>query len=419
MMLGCSTKNDPDPIPDPVGSNNGGNSGGGTFLDADGDGVDNDTEIQDATDPDDPCSFILVSQQYSFTSEDWRNLDCDGDGVINSNEVDPDGNEINDSNGTDPLDQCSLDPDLQTVAPSSEWNDLNCDLDCFLNGTEIIIGTNPVVPNYPKLGSNLSQILIVGTTSSQLFGSSGTQYLKFRNPEFGAIEITYDYSSDNLDSVRFEESDQGLLYHVNFQYTNNVLTQIFRGGVLLEVTYDGNLITSTSTPPVTPPGLFNTQIEMDPVNSKVIRCEKYEWNSGGIYNYFVYTYHYDSQMENLLEREVERSVYNSNDGSYQIVESYTEKFTYYEIVQNPTSDAFSKIELHALLVDNSDSYFKIGGSYLEEIQPTMSSKLLIRTSTSSSFSGEYLTDSCAETDGKPRIIYESPNYRGKIFIYSD
>jgi gliding motility-associated-like protein len=101
---------------------------GGDFLvaDCDGDGVTNEDEIEDGTDPFDPCEFILASQTVDPTTE-WDNLDCDGDGVTNGDEV---------QDGTDPLDPCDLLLASQTVAPSEDWNALDCDDDGNPNGTD-------------------------------------------------------------------------------------------------------------------------------------------------------------------------------------------------------------------------------------------------------------------------------------------
>src|SRR5690606_12592210 len=65
-------------------------------IDSDGDGVTNDKEIEDGTDKNDPCDFVLAHQNCSPSSA-WKNADCDGDGVTNGKEKE---------DGTDPLDPC-------------------------------------------------------------------------------------------------------------------------------------------------------------------------------------------------------------------------------------------------------------------------------------------------------------------------
>ena len=84
--------------------------------DRDGDGVKDDEERADGTDPVDACSFKLASQNAT-PSDAWKAADCDGDGLTNQREKElgtdplkadtdgdgvPDGVEVTD--GTDPLD---------------------------------------------------------------------------------------------------------------------------------------------------------------------------------------------------------------------------------------------------------------------------------------------------------------------------
>ncbi len=98
--------------------------------DCDGDGVPNGVEIEDGTDPANPCSLIRESQSVPITDE-FRNLDCDGDGVINQDEW------------VYFLEPCRFVLESQTVPTSEEWNALDCDGDGVVNGTELEDNTNP------------------------------------------------------------------------------------------------------------------------------------------------------------------------------------------------------------------------------------------------------------------------------------
>src|SRR5690606_25419473 len=69
-----------------------------TKADCDGDGVTNEKEKKDKTDPLDPCDLILAHQNCSPSSA-WKKSDCDGDGVTNEKEKE---------DKTDPLDPCDL-----------------------------------------------------------------------------------------------------------------------------------------------------------------------------------------------------------------------------------------------------------------------------------------------------------------------
>ncbi|MCK0191285.1 thrombospondin type 3 repeat-containing protein, partial [Arenibacter sp. F20364] len=88
-------------------------------TDSDGDGVTNDKEHEDGTDPNNPCDFILAHQNCA-PSSNWKNADCDGDGVTNEKEKE---------DGTDPLDPCDFVLAHQNCSPSTEWKNADCDGD--------------------------------------------------------------------------------------------------------------------------------------------------------------------------------------------------------------------------------------------------------------------------------------------------
>ena len=128
-------------------------------ADCDGDGVINGEEVDpdgdgiagpNGTNPSDPCSFDVANQDLTLVSQAWLNADCDGDGVTNGNEIDPDGDGIPGPNATDPNDPCSLNVEDQTVAPSQAWLDADCDGDGLTNGVEVSGGTNPLDPCDPN-----------------------------------------------------------------------------------------------------------------------------------------------------------------------------------------------------------------------------------------------------------------------------
>ena len=105
-----------------------------TPVDTDGDGVTNDKENEDGTDPNDPCDFILAHQNCSPSSA-WKNADCDGDGVTNGKEKE---------DGTDSLDPCDFVLAHQNCSPSTEWKNADCDGDGVTNGKEKEDGTDPL-----------------------------------------------------------------------------------------------------------------------------------------------------------------------------------------------------------------------------------------------------------------------------------
>ena len=128
-------------------------------ADTDGDGVIDGKEKTDGTDPKDSCKFILASQTLA-TSTAWNTADCDGDGVTNAQEkadgtdplkADTDGDGVPDgiekANRTSGTNPCSFVLASQTLPPSSAWNAADCDGDGLTNAREKTLGTNPLNPD--------------------------------------------------------------------------------------------------------------------------------------------------------------------------------------------------------------------------------------------------------------------------------
>lgn len=105
-------------------------------LDSDGDGVLDDQEVVDNTDPTDPCDYVIANITNPQTG-DWLIADCDGDGVTNGQEI---------TDGTNPEDPCDFDTASITIAQSGDYLIADCDGDGVTNGTEITDGTNPNDP---------------------------------------------------------------------------------------------------------------------------------------------------------------------------------------------------------------------------------------------------------------------------------
>ena len=110
----------------------------GDYLvaDCDGDGVTNGDEINDGTNPEDPCDLVVASITIDQTG-DFLLVDCDGDGITNGDEI---------ADGTDAFDLCDFVLSSATVPPSAEWETTDCDGDLISNGQELIDGTDPLDP---------------------------------------------------------------------------------------------------------------------------------------------------------------------------------------------------------------------------------------------------------------------------------
>ncbi len=98
--------------------------------------MDNEDENTDGTDPQDPCSYNPDSVTLD-QSGDYLTVDCDGDGVTNGDEV---------TDNTDPLDPCSFVLASQTLTPSDDWNATDCDGDGVTNEDEVTDTTDPLDP---------------------------------------------------------------------------------------------------------------------------------------------------------------------------------------------------------------------------------------------------------------------------------
>ena len=134
--------------------------------DRDGDGVRDNEEVADGTDPLDACSFNIASQNAT-PSDAWKSADCDNDGLSNQREKElgtdplkadtdgdgvPDGVEVTD--GTDPLDASKykdtdgdLVPNFVETAEGTDTGDSlkykDSDMDGVPDYIELRDGTNP------------------------------------------------------------------------------------------------------------------------------------------------------------------------------------------------------------------------------------------------------------------------------------
>ena len=428
--IGCTSEDDSPTQPNTTDTNDDtGNDGTGNdtgnddpvIVDPDGDGIDSQVEIDQGTDPEDGCSFIVDSIDFSITTEEWRDLDCDEDGVTNRQELDPDGNLEIGSNTTDPLDSCSLFVEFQEDPPAP-WLELNCDDDCYNNELELVLGTDPLTANNTEINQGiLSSIrqdygwyyVIVS------FSQSPQRLNKLNVSSFGSISRDYEYDANqNLTNILYTETDQGVLGEAYIYYDGNQISSFQPFGPAETVEYDGNFIRSFNGD--SPPGLYNTQIEIDPVSQKVLQCTKYEKESSTIYKHYTYTYVYDSQMENLLELQVVIDEYDSLTGIDTFLQSYVNEYEYYESVLNPASEAYSYHYIPTLLVDKTDSYFKIAHSYFDfSGQAPMTSKNLLSSFDTSNFDYSIVTDECAENNGQPLVagFYPYSNQYVNRFSY--
>jgi hypothetical protein len=145
--------------------------------DTDGDGVPNDQEIADGTDPNDPCDYESANQNLALVTAAWKSADCDNDGLTNyeeatgiddpatpanpkgikTNPLDPDsdGDGVTDGqealDGTNPNDPCDYKAASQVLSKvSKEWLSSDCDKDGLTNGEEMTGIDDPSTPANPN-----------------------------------------------------------------------------------------------------------------------------------------------------------------------------------------------------------------------------------------------------------------------------
>ena len=92
--------------------------------DCDGDGVLNEIELIDGTNINDRCDYRFESLSI-FPDQGF---DCDGDGVSNFQEVKNDN--------TNPQDSCDYNPSSSDFPKKNEWKNLDCDGDGFINSSD-------------------------------------------------------------------------------------------------------------------------------------------------------------------------------------------------------------------------------------------------------------------------------------------
>ncbi|WP_421947075.1 SdrD B-like domain-containing protein [Phaeodactylibacter xiamenensis] len=140
--------------------------------DTDGDGTDDALEDEGQTDPLDPCDPVKWEGYTGYDADNaiWAGGDCDGDLILNGDELDlgtdpynedtdgdgvPDGQEVAD--GTSPLELCEYEFASVTLPKGQEWNAADCDgdgLDNELEGDELVDTDGDLIPDFFDLDSD-------------------------------------------------------------------------------------------------------------------------------------------------------------------------------------------------------------------------------------------------------------------------
>ncbi|NGF75955.1 tandem-95 repeat protein [Fluviicola sp. SGL-29] len=218
--------------------------------DCDGDGVTNQDEMTDGTNPGDPCNFNLASQSVAQEAA-WNDNDCDGDGVTNGDEI---------TDGTDPLNPCELLTGSVTQPTGSIWNNADCDGDGVINGQEVTDGTNPTDPcDFVLASQSLPPTIAWNNTDCDGDGVTNSQeVVDGTNPlnpcEYQVAHITLPHTS-NCPPVANDDTA-----------TTDEDTPVVIDAPANDTDMEGNL-DETSVTVVTPP--TNGTATVDPVTGEI------------------------------------------------------------------------------------------------------------------------------------------------------
>ncbi len=204
-----------------------------TNPDTDGDGINDGTEVNNGSDPLDPCSPNLNS----------ANCDSDGDGITNPNEAvigtdpnnpDTDGDGINDgtevNNSTNPLDpcdpvsalpECNLDDDGDGISNAQEGilgtdpNNPDTDGDGINDGTEVNNGSNPLDACDPnKVGVACNPGILVPTGFSPNGDNNNDVFRVFAGNDVKSFKISV---YDRWGNKMFETTESGYSWDGNYK----------------------------------------------------------------------------------------------------------------------------------------------------------------------------------------------------------
>lgn len=363
-------------------------------ADNDGDGVTNQQETVDNTDPEDPCSVNLNSQYGPAVTDEWKALDCDGDGVTNQQELedqtgflDPNGYDLCDyveahqditiitdlwksydcdgdavpngiellTDNTDINDSCNLIISSQIPGNISDhWRNLDCDEDGVNNGDELNDGTDPLDPDsYLGAGTKLQYFDFWGRKYT--FLNDGALFDKMEN-ENNELRIDYEYDSQNRLTHVFRYSSSSIgHYDIYFSYNGNNISEInyTRGtqSTIYTITYEGLKIHMDEPGQNVPNGFHGRTFTFDS-NGKVLYSEAY---NGNLYYRTDFTYDSNGDLTStLLESKLydpATQTYSSTDGTSNYLR---ESFNYsYDVnVVNPVFNAGQVIYTQAILVSD-------------------------------------------------------------------
>ena len=371
------------------------------ITDIDGDGVTNEQEAQDNTDPNDPCDLNLNSQQASAITDQWKALDCDGDGVSNGVELldgtllltmwgvcdyvvehqdinavsdfwksvdcDEDGvsNMQETIDETDLFDRCSLIVENQDSEVPDTWSEFDCDEDGVSNADEIADGKDPLdADSYIGAGTKLLRAFYSGGISE--FLNDGSLLDKITN-EDNEIILDYTYDSQNrlINVFKKGNTSQGD-HNIDFSYNGDQINQITYSfdseTYIYDITYDGLKIHMNQQGITLSNGMNQRTFTFD-ASGRVLYSEYYRQRGPLFFVYVKTDFSYNGPNNFDLTSTVFESQYyeiatgalSSTEGTDEYAkESYS--YSHDDNAKNPTFNASQSVYVQSILMPNIVGY---------------------------------------------------------------
>ncbi|MHA8071868.1 invasin domain 3-containing protein [Aquirufa ecclesiirivi] len=221
--------------------------------DVDGDGVSDEKETTDGTDKNDPCSYLVASQDFSKTSLTWKSADCDGDGTTNGTDAAPLNSCIGGIPGYIPV-KGSLGYQRYFLG-DCDGDGITNDMECYggyIGGTVCQDFDSDGIPNSQDPDSDNDGILDIIEKNIDSDGDGDANYLDLDSDNDGILdtmERTLDTDGDGIPNYLDTDSDNDGIMDA-WEATNST-----RG--VIDTNYDGRVDINGAAPDANGNGLVD------------------------------------------------------------------------------------------------------------------------------------------------------------------
>ncbi|MDF5690152.1 invasin domain 3-containing protein [Aquirufa aurantiipilula] len=221
--------------------------------DVDGDGVSDEKEATDGTDKNDPCSYLLASQDFSKTTLAWKSADCDGDGTTNGTDAAPLNSCIGGIPGYIPV-KGSLGYQRYFLG-DCDGDGITNDMECYggyTGGTVCQDFDSDGIPNSQDPDSDNDGILDIVEKNIDSDGDGDANYLDLDSDNDGILDImekTGDTDGDSIPNYLDTDSDGDGIMDA-WEATNST-----RG--VIDTNYDGRVDSNGAAPDANGNGLVD------------------------------------------------------------------------------------------------------------------------------------------------------------------